>query len=153
MRLWTTLAGLAREITRKETTGYGEVRDNGPKEYALERLVWTGKTPFELFDMKARPDGFELTFTEPVDPKTAGDVKSYKMETYCYIYQAAYGSPEVDHTRPTIKSATVAADGKSVKLVVDGLQIGDATIKYFDLIHPWQRLAVIGIGIVGYIAV
>ena len=35
--------------------------------FALERIVWTGKTPFEVHDMHARPDGFELTFTQPVD--------------------------------------------------------------------------------------
>ena len=48
--------------------------------------------------MRAKPDGFELTFTEPVDPATAADPKSYKLSTYTYIYQAAYGSPEVDAT-------------------------------------------------------
>ena len=32
--------------------------------FALERLVWTGKTPFEIHEMRAKPDGFELTFTE-----------------------------------------------------------------------------------------
>ncbi|HZZ73783.1 MAG TPA: hypothetical protein VFE24_16140, partial [Pirellulales bacterium] len=33
-------------------------------------------------------------------------------------------SPEVDHTTPTVKSATVGSDGKSVKLVIDGLVAG-----------------------------
>jgi glucose/arabinose dehydrogenase len=101
--------------------GWGSV---GPKEYALERLVWTGKTPFELLDVKVRPDGFELTFTEPVEKAAAGDVKSYAMETYTYIYQADYGSPEVDGTTPTIADARVSDDGLRVRLKVDGLQIG-----------------------------
>lgn len=96
----------------------------GNKPYCLERLTWTGKTPFEVHEMRAKPDGFELTFTEPVDAATAADVKSYDLKTYCYIYQSDYGSPEVDHTTPTIKKATVAADGKSVRLVIDGLQEG-----------------------------
>jgi hypothetical protein len=65
-----------------------------------------------------------LTFTEPADAKTAGDVASYRLQTYTYLYRADYGSPEVDHTTPTIKSATVAADGRSVRLVVHGLQLG-----------------------------
>ena len=60
----------------------------------------------------------------PKHPATAGDVKSYSLQTYTYIYQAAYGSPEVDHTTPTIKRATVAAGGKAVRLVIDGLQEG-----------------------------
>ena len=38
------------------------------KPYSLERLVWTGKMPFEIHEMRAKPDGFELTFTKPVDP-------------------------------------------------------------------------------------
>ena len=32
-----------------------------------------GEAPFEVSSVKALTDGFELTFTKPVDPKTAGD--------------------------------------------------------------------------------
>lgn len=96
----------------------------GPKEWALDRLAWSGKVPFEIHEMRAKPDGFELTFTEPVDPKAAADTASYKMETYTYIYQSSYGSPEVDQTTPTIESATVSEDGRSVRLKVKGLQEG-----------------------------
>lgn len=96
----------------------------GHKPFALERLVWTGKVPFEIHEMRARPDGFELTFTEAIDPKTAGDPKSYTMSTYCYIYRADYGSPEVDHTRPNITRVEVGKDGKSVRLHVSQLQEG-----------------------------
>ena len=97
----------------------------GPKPGALERLVWTGKVPFEIHEMRAKPDGFELTFTQPVDSASAADVKSYSMSSYTYIFQSAYGSPEVDQATPTITSAKVAADGKSVQLVVDGLKAGN----------------------------
>ena len=96
----------------------------GPKDFAVERLDWTGKTPFEVAEMRAKPDGFELTFTEPVDGKTAGDVKSYAMTTYTYILQSSYGSPEVDRTTPTIESAAVSGDGRTVRLVVTGLRKG-----------------------------
>jgi len=96
----------------------------GREPWALDRLIWTGKTPFEVLTMSARHDGFELAFTEPVDPKTASDVASYKLGTYTYIYQSVYGSPEVDHTTPTITAAEVAKDGKTVRLKVDGMQIG-----------------------------
>ncbi|MSR30797.1 MAG: hypothetical protein EXR99_04750 [Gemmataceae bacterium] len=92
---------------------------HGNKPFALERLDWTGKVPFEVHEMKARSDGFDLTFTQTVDPKTAADLASYKISTYCYIYQAAYGSPEVDFTYPNVVSATVGADKKSVRLVID----------------------------------
>ena len=96
----------------------------GSKPFALQRLVWTGKVPFEVESMSVRPDGFELTFTHPVDPKTAGDPKSYKMSTFTYIYQASYGSPEVDQTAPTIDRATVSEDAKTVRIAVSKLEIG-----------------------------
>src|ERR1700689_388664 len=53
----------------------------GNKAFALDRVVWTGKVPFEIHEIRAKPDGFELTFTHKVDPKTAGDVNSYQMKT------------------------------------------------------------------------
>jgi len=96
----------------------------GTKPFAVERLDWTGKTPFEILEMKADPEGFRLVFTEPVDAKTAAAVDSYKMTTYTYIYQSSYGSPEVDHTEPTITAAEVSDDGREVLLKVDGLQRG-----------------------------
>lgn len=96
----------------------------GTAPFAVERLDWTGKTPFEILEMKAEPDGFRLVFTEPVNPETAAAVDSYKMTTYTYIYQSAYGSPEVDHTEPTITAAEVSKDGREVLLKIDGLQRG-----------------------------
>lgn len=96
----------------------------GGKPYSLERLRWTGRTPFEIDEVHARPDGFELSFTEPVDRSTAGDPKSYNMRTHTYIYQASYGSPEVDETTPAIERATVSDDGKSVRIYVNSLAEG-----------------------------
>ena len=101
--------------------GWGSV---GPKQFALERLVWTGKTPFEIHSMHVKPDGFELTFTEPVDPKTAADPATYEFSAYTYIYRAEYGSPEVDASTPKVTSVKVADDGKSVRLKVEGMTIG-----------------------------
>ena len=74
--------------------------------------------------MRLRPDGFRLAFTEPIDAATAANIESYQLQTYTYIYQASYGSPEVDHTKPTIKEARVSSDRKHVDLVIDGLQVG-----------------------------
>ena len=122
--------------------GWGSV---GTKPYALERLDWTGKVPFEILEMRAKSDGFELQFTRPVDTKTATDVGSYKLSTYTYIYQSSYGSPEVDHTTPVIKEIKTI-DPSTVRLYIDGLQIGHVHELHvegvrsakdsFPLLHP-----------------
>lgn len=96
----------------------------GGRSFCVHRLDWTGKTPFEILEMKAIQGGFELVFTEPVDPATAEAIESYSLKTFTYIFQAAYGSPEVDATTPTITKAKVSEDRLSVRLLVDGLQRG-----------------------------
>ncbi|MEZ6057313.1 MAG: hypothetical protein R3C01_11470 [Planctomycetaceae bacterium] len=96
----------------------------GPRPYALQRLDWTGKVPFEVKEINAQPDGFVVTFTKPVDPEIAAQPKTYSLSTYTHIYQQGYGSPEVDQTTPTVTRATVSDDGLRVRLRIDGLVQG-----------------------------
>lgn len=96
----------------------------GGRPFALQRVIWKGKVPFEIGEMKARTDGFELTFTAPVDPKTASSLASYSIQTYTYNYQSKYGSPEVDQTRPVIKNVSVAPDALSARLVLSEMAEG-----------------------------
>ncbi len=103
----------------------------GNRQYALERLEWTGRTPFEVERIVIRSDGFVITFTKPVDRATAVATANYRIGTYTHIYQEYYGSPEVDPTTPRIVRADLAADGRSVRLVVEGLVAGH--VHEFDL--------------------
>ncbi len=96
----------------------------GSTPYAIQRLDWTGKMPFEVRNMSIRPDGFELEFTRPVDRATAEDLASYAMVTYTHHYRRQYGSPEIDHTRPQIREARVSPEGDRVRLIGDGLTVG-----------------------------
>jgi glucose/arabinose dehydrogenase len=120
--------------------GWGSV---GPKPFALERLNWTGKVPFEMLAMRAIKDGFELEFTQPVAPDTASQTKAYELATYTYIYQSSYGSPEVDHTKPKILSATVSSDRRTVRLKVDGLQPGHVHELHVNGIQNEQGLGLL----------
>ena len=96
----------------------------GNKPWGLQRLVWTGKKPFEIHTMNAKPDGFELTFTEPVDKTAAGDAANYTMESYTYQLRSGYGGPEDDKKPVKIVSATVSKDGRKVRLKTEGLRAG-----------------------------
>jgi hypothetical protein len=96
----------------------------GGKPHSFERVRWTGKMPFEIHEMRAKPDGFELTFTQPVDEATAKDAASYKMREYTWEWREGYGGPEVDEVIPKIEVTKVAADGKSVHLKITPLTKG-----------------------------
>lgn len=115
----------------------------GGKPFSFERVEWTGKVPFEVHEMRARPDGFELTFTQPVDPVTAAKPESYSMRGFTYIYQAAYGSPEVDEVLPKITKATVSPDRKSVRLTIDTLTKGNIHELHLDGVKSAEGLPVL----------
>jgi len=96
----------------------------GRASYGLERLVWTGNVPFEIERMLARPDGFELRFTAPVDAASAADPAAYTLSSYTYELHAAYGSDEMDMAQLAVKELSMGADARSVVLVVEGLREG-----------------------------
>ncbi|MAG55984.1 MAG: hypothetical protein CMJ83_06815 [Planctomycetes bacterium] len=103
----------------------------GGKPFGIQRISWTGKVPFEIQAMTAQKSGFDLTFTKPVDVKSASDVKSYRMESYTYLLHSSYGSKEVDKGTPIVKAAMVSSDGRRVRLTVQGLRAG-----YVHEVHP-----------------
>lgn len=88
----------------------------GRAAYGLQRLVYNGRTPFEIQEMRAKPDGFELVFTKPVDRETAGELDSYSMSSYTYQYHQVYGSDELFKKPVELVKATVSADGRRVHL-------------------------------------
>jgi hypothetical protein len=92
----------------------------GGRRFALDRVTWKGGVPFEIHEMRAKPDGFELTFTHEVDAVTAGNPASYSMSAYTYIYRADYGSPVVDKVAPKIVGIELN-DPKTVRVTVDKL--------------------------------
>jgi azurin len=96
----------------------------GKKEFGLQRLVWTGKTPFEIKSIKAQDDGFLLEFTKPVNKEIAKKTASYKLATFTYHYHNTYGSPIVDQQPGMVHAAEVAEDGLSVKLTIHGMRLG-----------------------------
>lgn len=101
----------------------------GGSPYALQRLIWTGEVPMEIHTMNLTEDGFELTFTKPVDVASASDPSSYSLEHYHYLYRRGYGSPRVDVTSVEVNNVQVSADGMRVSLVLPEL----VTKKIYEL--------------------
>lgn len=96
----------------------------GKELYGLQRLVWTGKIPFEMKTIRAMPDGFEIEFTLPVDRTLAASPASYNVTGFSYKYHATYGSPVIHNKVSPVRHVVVAADGLKARLVVDALRLG-----------------------------
>lgn len=98
--------------------GFGAV---GGRPFGLERVTWTGKVPFEIREVRARPDGFELYFTRPAARSEAGRAEAYSVQRYHYLYHATYGSPQADLTPVAVREVRVSEDGRRVTLVLGEL--------------------------------
>jgi hypothetical protein len=103
----------------------------GLEAYALERLEWTGRMPFEIERVSITPDGFRVKFTKPVDRDTGENPDSYQMGTFTHRYHQGYGGPEIEQTEPQVESVTLAEDGLSATLALDALTRGH--VHEFDL--------------------
>ena len=93
----------------------------GKAEYALQRLVWNGELPFEMKDIHAMSDGFEVEFTAPVNSSKLKDPKNFTVNSFTYKYQHQYGSPIINNRTRKIIGMIPSADGRKVKLVLDSL--------------------------------
>ena len=123
------MSGVFRQVWGKDgsmfvgqtSRGWGAT---GRAQWGLQRLVWTGKTPFEPHHVAARPDGFEVFFTAPVNRASAENVASWGVSSFIYKYHHTYGSPVINQTAHGVRAVVVAQDGRSARIVVDSLRQG-----------------------------
>ena len=104
--------------------GWGSL---GGKPYGLQRLVYTGVLPFEIHEMRLTKEGFDLTFTKPLDPAAAQKLEAYSLSSFTHYYWGTYGSPEVDRKAEKVQAVKVSADRKKASLKVDGFRPGAFT--------------------------
>lgn len=103
----------------------------GIKPYALERIEWSGKMPFEINRITIEPNGFKLTFTKPVDTVIGQKKDIYSISAFTHPYHAGYGGPEVEQHRCSVESVSLSEDGLSVIVHTNELKKG--FVYEFDL--------------------
>lgn len=148
--VWPFLKGFQSGVNRMTMgpdgnlyVGGGKVKAwaaNAPAFHALERVKFKGRTPFSVKAVRALPNGFELTLTQPIDRESA-QIEGFDVWQYRYNHHKSYGSPEFDHegkrdrfTVIDVKSAVVSKDNLKLTLEVDGWKPGFVTaVRCLDL--------------------
>jgi len=85
------------------------------------RVRYTGKPADLPVGLKAKSGGVEITFTDPLDPTNAADVKNYEIKVWGLIRSQNYGSKHIDEKPLTVLKATPQAGGKTVRLDIANL--------------------------------
>jgi len=101
----------------------------------LQRLRPVENAPptFEYHSISATESGFELRFTEPADRDQLEDTGLYELAQWRYVPTPVYGGPKVDEQELRVSEAIAAADNRSVRITVPGLQRGRCVYVHADL--------------------
>jgi cytochrome c len=100
----------------------GNWSQQGKLWYGLQRMKYNGSSTFEMLAIRAKTNGMEIEFTEPLREGDGWDTKHYQVQQWWYKPTAEYGGPKLDEETLAVKSATVSADRKKVFLEIDGLK-------------------------------
>lgn len=117
---------------------------SGNRPFGLQRLVWTKKTPLEVQKMELTKTGFRFTFTQAVDVASLGALEG---QSYTYLFQSKYGSPEVDAKPLALTESKLSDDGLTLEVKSDSLREGYVhevelpALKAKDGTPLWHRIA------------
>ncbi|MFH8927049.1 family 16 glycoside hydrolase [Streptomyces pristinaespiralis] len=101
----------------------GNWGQEGKLTHGLQKLTPNGDDVFDILAMRAKRNGFELEYTQPLSQATADKLAAgYQVEQWRYVPTPQYGGPKVDEEKLTVQSAALSADRKKVTLVIPGLK-------------------------------
>jgi glucose/arabinose dehydrogenase len=93
-------------------------------DLGIQRIVFTGKQPVDIYSMNLTEKGFDLTFTEPMEESAATNPENFKFRHYYYKYQSKYGSDQFDIQNVPVTEIKISHDRKKVSLTLAALKTG-----------------------------
>ncbi|MEZ4918765.1 MAG: family 16 glycoside hydrolase [Saprospiraceae bacterium] len=102
----------------------GNWQQNGKLWYGLQRLKYNENPSFEMLAVRAKTNGIEIEFTEPLREGDGWSTSHYDIQQWRYVPTIEYGGPKVDPEVLPVRSASVSKDRKSVFLEIDGIKAG-----------------------------
>lgn len=90
--------------------------------YGLQRLKYNGKSTFEMLAVRAKSNGVEIEFTEPLKAGDGWNAGDYLVRQWYYLPTIEYGGPKLDLKDLKILSVNVSEDRKKVFLELDGMK-------------------------------
>lgn len=105
----------------------------GGKWFGLQRLTYNNKSVFEMLAVRAKSNGMEIEFTEPLAIGEGLDPKNYEIKQWYYKPTVEYGGPKLGETVLPIKSITLSEDRKKAFVELSGLKAGHVVyIRFID---------------------
>ncbi|WP_428656404.1 c-type cytochrome [Runella sp.] len=88
----------------------------------LQKLKYNGKSTFEMLAVRAKPQGFEIEFTEPLKAGQKLKPTDFLIQQWWYLPTKNYGGPKMDLTTMSISQLTVSKDRTRIVLEIPNLK-------------------------------
>lgn len=95
---------------------------SGKLSYGLQRLTFNNKIAFEMLAVRAKSNGVEIEFTEPLKEGVGTKASDYTIRQWWYKPTAEYGGPKLDEQGLPVKSVNLSADRRKVFLELGGMK-------------------------------
>jgi cytochrome c len=102
----------------------GNWGQEGKKRYGLQRLKYNGTSVFEMLAVRAKTNGIEIEFTEPLAEGVGRERFDYHIQQWRYVPTAEYGGPKIAEETLEVNAALVSEDRRRVFLSLGGMKEG-----------------------------
>jgi cytochrome c len=103
--------------------------------YGLQRLTYNGTSVFEMLAVRAKSNGMEIEFTEPLAGNDGFNPAEYLVKQWWYKPTIDYGGPKMDEEVLKVSKVTMSEDRKKVFLEIPNLK--KEHVVYIHLEKPW----------------
>ncbi|MEM6966574.1 MAG: family 16 glycoside hydrolase, partial [Bacteroidota bacterium] len=100
----------------------GNWAQTGKNWYGVQRLKYNNTSTFEMLAVRAKSNGVEIEFTEPLKMGDGWNKNDYEIKQWRYEPTKEYGGPKLDEKYLNIQSVNVSKDRKKVFLALDEMQ-------------------------------
>jgi cytochrome c len=88
----------------------------------LQKLTYNGRGTFEMLAVRAKPQGFEIEFTQPLSKEAIPEMKNLLIQQWWYQPTPRYGGPKMDYEDLKATRLTLSEDGTRLYLEIPNLQ-------------------------------
>jgi cytochrome c len=88
----------------------------GKLTYGLQKLTYNKTSVFEMLAVRAKSNGVEIEFTEPLKEGSGTQAADYNITQWWFKPTAEYGGPKMDEHNLAVRSVNLSADRRKVFL-------------------------------------
>ena len=103
----------------------------GKPDSGLQKIAYSGTTPFEIHRIELQNDGFLFHFTQPVNQVIKLDPKNFGVQSYHYPYGPNYGYPKTDIQKIVPTRVEQSLDRSTIRVMIQNLE--ESKIYQFNL--------------------